>query len=129
MSIQRLRTVLGGLMLAALALLAACGSAPPPAPPPLPEPPPMPPPISLSTAVVQDAAVFQAYMAKAAAISPDFQSGADVAQPLSLGDGMTRPSSCCAARSPTPPSPPCRTRPMSPACAPSPPIPTSAART
>lgn len=72
--------------LAAALILAAC-STPAPAPPPPPPPaPPAPPPLSLSTGLLQNAAVYQAYVDKAAAISPDFKSGADVAQSLKFGD-------------------------------------------
>jgi len=84
MSIQRLRIVLTGLALAGAAALAAC--APPPPPPQPPTPPPTPPAISMSGALIQDAAVFQAYVAKAAALNPDFRSAADVAQALRQSD-------------------------------------------
>ncbi len=84
MSIQRLRSVLTGLALAGAAALAAC--APPPPPPQPPAAPPTPPAISLSDALIQDAAVFQAYVAQTAAVSPDFRSAADVAQALRQSD-------------------------------------------
>jgi hypothetical protein len=84
---QRLRAVLTGVMLAGAAALAACTTPPPPPPPP-PAPPPTPPAISLSTAVIQDAAVFQAYLSRAAQVSPTFKSPQDVAQALSQADGV-----------------------------------------
>jgi hypothetical protein len=86
-SIQRVRTGLTGLALAGAAALAACTTPPPP---PVPAPPPATPPaISLSDTVIQDAAVYQAYMARAAAINPDFKSGADVARALGQGDSIS----------------------------------------
>ena len=36
--------------------------------------------------MIQDAAAYQAYMAKVAAITPDFKSGEDVARSLKTGD-------------------------------------------
>jgi hypothetical protein len=89
MSIQRLRIGLTGLALAGAAALAACNPAPPPPPPQPPTPPPAPPAISLSTAVIQDAAVFQAYVAKSASVNPNFTSGADVAQALAQSDTIS----------------------------------------
>jgi hypothetical protein len=88
MSIQRLRTALTGLALAGAVALAACTTPPPPPPPP-PEPPRTPPAISLSTPVIQDAAVFQAYVTRAASVSPDFRSAADVSQALSQSDTVS----------------------------------------
>ena len=73
---------------AALALaLAACSSAPPPAPPP-PAPPPVAvaPSISLSPRVIELASAYRAYVTRAAAISPGFATGADVAQSLKTGE-------------------------------------------
>lgn len=79
---QRLRPVLIGLALAGVALLAACTPPPPPPPPPPPSPPPMPPAISLSTAVIQDAVVFQRYIDRTSAISPAFKGPDDVSGAL-----------------------------------------------
>lgn len=89
MSIQRVRTVLA--VMAAAAALAACATPAPPPPPPPPPPaaPPIPPPITLSTAIVQDAAVYQDYLAQAASINPNFTSGADVAQALIKGESIS----------------------------------------
>jgi hypothetical protein len=88
MFVLRLRTTLTGLALAALAALAACTTPPPPPPPPPPIPP-TPPAISLSTAVIQDAAVFQNYMSKAAGVSPGFKSSTDVSLALSQSGAMS----------------------------------------
>jgi hypothetical protein len=66
----------------AAVLLASCSTPPPPAPPP----PPPPPPIALSSSLIQDAAAYQVYMAKTAAIPTDFKSGDEVAQDLKAGD-------------------------------------------
>ena len=75
-----------GAALVAAALLSSCGT-PPPAPPPPPLPPALvPPPITLSDRLVQDAAAYQAYMTKVAAITPGFKSGDDVAASLKTGD-------------------------------------------
>jgi hypothetical protein len=91
MSIHSVRLALTGLALAGAAALAACTTppAPPPPPPAPPAAPPAPAPISLSTTVIQDAAVYQDYMAAAAAISPDFKSGADVALALSHAESIS----------------------------------------
>jgi hypothetical protein len=88
MSTQRLRIALTGLVLASAALLASCTTEPPPPPTPPPAPA-IPPAISLSNVIVQDAVVFQTYMARAAAIAPNFHSGADVAQALAVGDSVS----------------------------------------
>jgi hypothetical protein len=66
--------------------LAGCSTPPPPPPPPAPPPPLVPPPITLSDSLTRDAAAYQAYMAKVAAITPDFKSGDDVAGSLKAGD-------------------------------------------
>ncbi len=72
----------------ALALiLAACAA---PAPQPVAPAPPKPiaavvPPISLSPRVVEQASAYRAYVARAGAISPNFSSGADVAESLKTG--------------------------------------------
>jgi hypothetical protein len=64
--------------------LTSCGTpdaaSPPPAPPPAPAA------FSLSPAVIDSAAAYEAYMAKAAQVSPDFRSGEDVAHALALGE-------------------------------------------
>jgi len=70
------------------AILSACAgpAAPPPAPPP---PAPVvaaaPPPISLSPRVVEQAAAYRAYIARAGAISPQFTGAGEVAQGLKTG--------------------------------------------
>lgn len=70
------------------ALVAACGSAPPPAPPAPPPPAPAPviPQVSLSPKVVEQAAAYRAYVARASAISGSFANGDDVAQSLKTGE-------------------------------------------
>ncbi|MDR3513643.1 MAG: hypothetical protein P4L73_18555, partial [Caulobacteraceae bacterium] len=67
----------------------ACSTPAPPPPPPPPPAPPAPAGFALSTAVVQDAAVYRDYMTRAAAINPAFTSGADVAQSLSQGESIS----------------------------------------
>jgi hypothetical protein len=88
MPTQRLRIALTGLALAGAAVLAACTTPAPPPPPP-PPPPPTPPAISLSTTVIQDAAVFQTYMTKSASVSPDFKSATDVSMALIQSGAMS----------------------------------------
>lgn len=88
---QRIRRTVAALASASAgvigaALLASC-STPPQTPPPAPLPPAFtPPPITLSDRLIQDAAAYQAYMARVAAITPDFKSGDDVAHSLKTGD-------------------------------------------
>jgi hypothetical protein len=81
---RRIRRALA--VLTTTALLASCST--PPAPPPPPPLPPalVPPPIALSGSLIQDAAAYQAYMTRVAAITPDFKSGDDVAGALKTGD-------------------------------------------
>ena len=79
-------TIAGLAAALATALVLAGCSTPAPPPPPPPPAPPAPPPLSLSIGLLQNAAVYQAYVDKAGAISPDFKSGADVAQSLKFGD-------------------------------------------
>jgi hypothetical protein len=69
-------------------LLSSCSTppAPPPAVAPPPPPAPAPPPVSLSDGLIQDAAVYQTYMTRVTAITPDFKNGDDVAQSLRLGE-------------------------------------------
>jgi hypothetical protein len=73
---------------AALTLLAACAqeAPPPPAPPP---PPPPPPAISLAPGVIQDAAAYRGYMARAQGISPNFMDGLAIQQSLKVGEAYT----------------------------------------
>jgi hypothetical protein len=67
--------------------LAACSSPAPPAAPPPPAPVAVViPPVSLSPRVVEQASAYRAYMAHAAAISPAFSGGGDVAQGLKTGE-------------------------------------------
>lgn len=73
---------------AGLALvLAACSSAPPPAPPPAPPAPvAAAPQVNLSPRVIEQASAYRAYVTRAAAISPGFSTGSDVAQSLKTGE-------------------------------------------
>jgi hypothetical protein len=71
-----------GAALAALAvatMLASCAQSPPPAPPP------PPPTVGLSTKLIEEASAYRAYVARAAAISPQFSSGQQVADSLRAG--------------------------------------------
>jgi hypothetical protein len=61
--------------------LAAC-STPPPPPPPAPPPPPPPPSVSLSPRLIEDAASYADYVAKAQAVSPNFTDASQVAAAL-----------------------------------------------
>jgi hypothetical protein len=72
-----------GLTLAALAaatVLASCAQPPPPAPPP------PPPAVSLSSKLIEQASAYRAYVTHAAAISPAFSSGPQVAESLKTGE-------------------------------------------
>ncbi len=66
--------------LAAFALAAVLGGCTPvtPALPPAPPAPPPPPPITLAPSLIQEASAWRGYMARANAISPDFQSGEQI---------------------------------------------------
>jgi hypothetical protein len=66
--------------LAAAAAVAGCAQPPPPAPPP------PPPPVSLSSKLIEDASAYRAYMARAAAITPAFANGQQVADSLRTGE-------------------------------------------
>jgi hypothetical protein len=65
--------------LAAGAVLASCAQPPPPAPPA------PPPPVSLSSKLIEQASAYRAYVTHAAAISPTFTSGQQVADSLRTG--------------------------------------------
>ena len=73
--------IIGIAAVAALATTAATR------PKPIAEVAPAPPAVALSSAVIQSAAAYAAYMQKAGAMNTDFKSGADVAQSLRFGDG------------------------------------------
>ncbi|HEX4181033.1 MAG TPA: hypothetical protein VHY32_09605 [Caulobacteraceae bacterium] len=83
-STRSIAYILAGVIGAAA--LAGCSTPPPPPPPPPLPPVPTPPPITLSESLTQDAAAYQEYMARIAAISPEFKSGDDVAASLKAGD-------------------------------------------
>ena len=89
-STQRTRFAAAAAVLVTAISLSACGTPPepPPAAPPPPPPaaPPPPPPVSLSSGVVEAASAYEAYMARAGAISADFQSGVSVSQSLRAGE-------------------------------------------
>ena len=67
------------------AVLAGC-AAPAPPPPPAPAPVAAVPPVSLSPRVVEQAAAYRAYVARASTISPNFSGGEDVAQSLKTAE-------------------------------------------
>ena len=76
-SIARVRQLsLAGALWAAAALLASCAEAPPPK---VAEAPPV---VGLPAKLVEAATVYEAYMEKAAAVTPDFADGAEVASKL-----------------------------------------------
>jgi hypothetical protein len=70
-------------LLACVLVLAAWRSPPPPPPPP---PPPQPAPFNLAPGIIEQAAAYADYMAKAGAINPNFTSGADVSDAVKFGD-------------------------------------------
>ncbi|MET0294962.1 MAG: hypothetical protein ABW042_08085 [Phenylobacterium sp.] len=63
-----------------VALLAGCAAEPPPPPPP-----PPPPSVSLSPSLIDQASAYRLYMQRAAAISPAFSDGAQVASGVKVG--------------------------------------------
>lgn len=75
----RIRGALTALSLASVAVLAACSE---PAPPP---PPPPPPPVALAPSLIEQASAYRYYMERSAAITPDFEDGADIAESLKTG--------------------------------------------
>jgi hypothetical protein len=83
---KRLAALLAGTLAAAGVLLSSNASDPRPRPPPAPPPIfPEPAPISLAPSIVQAAAGYEDYMARASLVSAAFQSGADVSAALKLG--------------------------------------------
>ncbi|HEV7385086.1 MAG TPA: hypothetical protein VGN89_09420 [Phenylobacterium sp.] len=75
------RTAASVAALVLAAVLAGC-AAPAPPPPPPPAPVAVVPPVNLSPRVVEQAAAYRAYVARASTISPNFSGGEDVAQSL-----------------------------------------------
>ena len=71
-----------GLTVTGLALASCSSPEPVEAPPP---PPPTPAAFELSPVVIDNAAAYEIYLARATAVNPNFQDGADVAQALKLG--------------------------------------------
>jgi hypothetical protein len=65
--------------LAAATVLASCAQPPPPAPSP------PPPPVSLSSKLIEQASAYRAYVSRAAAISPAFENGQQVADSVRAG--------------------------------------------
>ena len=84
LSTTRTRVALTALAVVAATLLASCETPPPP-PPPVVAAPPAPPPITLSSSIVEKASAFRGYMARAGAISPNFQNGDDIQSSLKVG--------------------------------------------
>ena len=68
------------------AALTACSTPPPPPVVYIPPPPPSPAAFALSPAVIKDAAAYEAYMRRTAAITPNFTNGDDVAAALKSGE-------------------------------------------
>jgi hypothetical protein len=82
----RSRIIILAAAAAAAMTMAGCESAPPPAPveaPPPPAPPP-PPPVAVAPRVVELAAAFEAYMERAANVTPAFADGAAVERSLTV---------------------------------------------
>jgi hypothetical protein len=86
-SFSRTRVVLTTTVVALAALMAACSAPAPPAPPPVVQAPPPPPPITLSSSIVERASAFRGYMARAGAVSPNFQNGEQIQASLKIGAG------------------------------------------
>jgi len=76
--------LIAGLALCGAGLASCSEPAPPPPPAPL-APPPTPAAFELSPRVINNAAAYEDYMARAALVNPDFKTGSDVAQALKLG--------------------------------------------
>jgi hypothetical protein len=76
--------LIAGLALCGAGLVGCSEPAPPPPPPPL-APPPTPAAFELSPRVINNAAAYEDYMARAALVNPDFKTGSDVAEALKLG--------------------------------------------
>ena len=86
MSRMSSRIILMAAAAAAAVSLASCETAPPPAPveaPPAPVAPP-PPPVAVTPRVVEAAAAFEAYMERAAGVTPAFNNGEAVVQGLTV---------------------------------------------
>jgi hypothetical protein len=81
---SRSRAVLMTAAVALVTVVAGCETPPPP-PPPVVAAPAVPPPITLSNTLVERASAFRGYMARAGAISPNFQSGDDIQTSLKVG--------------------------------------------
>jgi hypothetical protein len=79
------RTAASVAALVLAAVLAGC-AAPAPPPPPPPAPIAAIPPVSLSPRVIEQAAAYRAYVARASTISPNFSGGEDIAQSLKTGE-------------------------------------------
>jgi hypothetical protein len=82
---SRSRAVLLTAAVALVTVVAGCETPPPPPPPVVAAAPAPPPPITLSNTLVERASAFRGYMARAGAISPNFQSGDDIQTSLKVG--------------------------------------------
>lgn len=82
--LSRSRAVLLTAAAALVTIVAGCETSPPP-PPPVVAAPSVPPPITLSSTLVERASAFRGYMARAGAISPNFQSGDEIQSSLKVG--------------------------------------------
>ena len=80
---SRARAVLMTAALALTTIVAGCET--PPAPPPVVAAPAAPPPITLSSTLVERASAFRGYMARAGAITPNFQNGDEIQSSLKVG--------------------------------------------
>jgi hypothetical protein len=81
---SRSRAVLMTAAVALVTVVAGCETPPPP-PPPVVAAPAVPPPITLSNTLVERASAFRGYMARAGAISPNFQNGDEIQSSLKVG--------------------------------------------
>jgi hypothetical protein len=84
---MRSRSVVVAASLIAALSAASCETAPPPPPPaaPAPPPPPPPPPITVAPRVIELAGAFEAYMERAAGLTPSFIDGASGARSVEIG--------------------------------------------
>ncbi|QUD87256.1 hypothetical protein [Phenylobacterium montanum] len=90
MAALKFKPILSGAAVGALvAVLAGCATPPPPPAPPAPLPPaPAPADLTLSPAIIQSAAAYQAFIARSTAIKPDFANGDDVEHRLQTGESF-----------------------------------------
>ncbi len=84
-TLSRARAVLLTAAVALATVVAGCETPPPPPPPPVVAAPAVAPPITLSSTLVERASAFRGYMARAGAISPDFQNGDQIQSAVKVG--------------------------------------------